>query len=102
MNEEIKRLEKQIDDLQARIDEIQESCNHQHIIYQCRGNSGNWDRDDSYWYEIICLDCMARYTKPQEYRYLKDRISFEIKTNLEKYQDATIEELTLLKKYSAF
>lgn len=102
MKEHINKLKAEIDRLESEIEKIQDNCDHKNIIYKMDGSSGNWDRDDSYWYDIICLDCGLRYTNPQEYPYLQDKTAFEIKNqSLTAYENATVEELKLLKKYGA-
>lgn len=79
----VDRLEKKIQLLMQERMEIQNSCPHNNIQYTPKGDTGNWDRnDDSYWYEIICLDCKKKFSIDQNrdsYEYLKARNAVEVR-----------------------
>jgi hypothetical protein len=64
----IKKLRKQIKDLENQIEEIQEECIHPKrcVTKTPRGSSGNYDpSNDRYWYECECSLCEKRWTEPQ-------------------------------------
>ena len=79
----VDRINKKITALIKERDNIQEECEHKDIQYTPRGDSGNWDRnDDSYWYEITCLDCGKRFSIDQNresYEYIKSRNAVEVR-----------------------
>lgn len=60
-------LKNQIKVIQDKINSIQESCNHpkECLIKLGRGNTGNYDRDDIYWYECHCQLCDKKWHEDQ-------------------------------------
>lgn len=44
---------------------LMEECPHVNSTYEARGSSGNWDRDDNYWYNWECADCGKHWTTEQ-------------------------------------
>lgn len=64
MLDNISKLYKEIEILEARIKDIQNKCPHESIIKEHHGDTGNYDpRDDSYWTDFHCLDCDKRWTE---------------------------------------
>lgn len=62
-----RRIEIKIDEYELKLAELQNSCPHHNLEYKNRGNSGSWDRDDSYWTEWFCPDCDKHWTTDQSY-----------------------------------
>lgn len=64
----IKRVDKiknKIKSAQAELDDLQEICPHHHLTYEPRGDSGNWDGRETYWYDWRCYDCGKRWQSDQ-------------------------------------
>lgn len=79
-------LSDQIKRIQNTILKIQDDCLHELSVYSMHGNTGNWDRDDSFWYEHYCYDCRKRWTTDQSWgneSTLKvDKIDYEKKPEI--------------------
>lgn len=65
VRKEVTMLTDQVGRIQDTIKKIQEECPHETSVYSPQGSSGNWDRDDSYWYNHYCYDCRKRWTTEQ-------------------------------------
>ena len=66
MKKKVAALDKKMIDLRFKQDQLMETCPHYHSSYRNRGNSGNWDRgDDYYWREYQCDDCGKRWNTDQ-------------------------------------
>jgi hypothetical protein len=65
----VKRLDKiknKIKSAQDELDNLQKNiCPHHHLTYEPRGDSGNWDGREDYWYEWRCYDCERRWQTDQ-------------------------------------
>ena len=61
----IKALNDAKSKLGDEIKEIQDSCPHINLKYTRGGSSGNWDREDSYWFNFKCNDCGKKWTTEQ-------------------------------------
>jgi len=64
----IKDLKKDIQVLQAKIEEIQEGCCHPEaaVIRIVKADTDNWCKSDKrYWYSCECKLCEKRWTEPQ-------------------------------------
>jgi hypothetical protein len=66
-----------IEDAQVQVRNLQNTCPHETSVYSARGSTGNWDWDDSYWYEHHCYDCGKRWTTEQKPEF---RSRLEVKT----------------------
>lgn len=53
------------DRIDQTIKKLQERCKHPKAEKTPKGSTGNWDRDDSYWYVCHCPRCNKRWTEPQ-------------------------------------
>jgi len=59
-------VERKMKKLCEDLSQLQESCPHKNADYVPRGSSGNYDpSNDSYWYDITCLDCGKRWVEDQ-------------------------------------
>lgn len=60
------------DAAQEAFNVLQEACPHPLILRETKnkGNTGNWDRDDSYWTEHKCLMCNKWWTTSQRWQRL--------------------------------
>ncbi|UYD59411.1 hypothetical protein HPMBJEAJ_00312 [Aeromonas phage avDM6] len=57
---------KKIDELRSQIYELQSKCPHNAVILKLGSNTGNWDGDDLYWYDIDCEDCLKQWREDQK------------------------------------
>jgi len=62
---EINELNRQKDDIASKIKSIQEQCPHKTSVYSAHGSTGNWDKDDYYWYSFYCYDCQKQWSHEQ-------------------------------------
>ena len=62
MNKKVDLLTKKLFAAERALDKARKSCKHYHSFYTPRGNSGGWDRDDHYWYDVECEDCKSRWS----------------------------------------
>lgn len=71
----IEELNEQIKLAYAKIKEIQNECSHPLVarITVNKGNTGNWDRDDSYWTEHHCSLCDRRWHTDQSWQNTGDK-----------------------------
>lgn len=56
MKDSVRRINKQIELLQKRLDKIQYKCQHKNKRSISKANTGNLDYNN-YWTENECLDC---------------------------------------------
>lgn len=61
----IANINHRIEVRQAQKNFIQNICTHPNVVSVDKGNTGNWDRQDTYWQEHNCPDCEKRWTTPQ-------------------------------------
>jgi len=64
MNEQITKLQKQIEKAYYKIQGIQEMCHHpkEFVEYVHCSNTGNYDPScDRYWTEYHCLECDKKW-----------------------------------------
>jgi hypothetical protein len=52
-----KLLDAQAVELSEKVKALQSICPHHNVTKVHKSNSGNWDRQDSYWTEFKCPDC---------------------------------------------
>jgi hypothetical protein len=62
----ISSLQNKIKVLNSSIIEIQENCPHHNLTYTKRGSTGNWYREDSFWYVWKCLVCDKQWNTDQD------------------------------------
>lgn len=67
IREEVDALIVSRDAINRGIASIQDVCPHAISVYSAHGSTGNWDRDDSFWYNHYCYDCRKRWTTDQKY-----------------------------------
>lgn len=65
IRERVEALSTQVADINEEIGFIQDECPHETSVYSAHGSTGNWDRDDSFWYDHYCYDCRKRWTTDQ-------------------------------------
>lgn len=68
IREAVESLRNEVNITLESIRALQEQCNHKTSVYSCHGSTGNWDRDDSYWYMHYCYDCQKRWSIDQKYK----------------------------------
>jgi len=61
----VSELSKKRSDILDEIEIIQKNCPHHTSVYSAHGSTGNWDRDDSYWFLFYCYDCQKRWSTDQ-------------------------------------
>jgi hypothetical protein len=58
LNKEINNHNRKIEQLQQKIKDAQEVCQHEGVKKTPGANTGNWCKDDdSYWYTFDCPVC---------------------------------------------
>ncbi|ADQ53436.1 hypothetical protein 65p430 [Aeromonas phage 65] len=57
---------KKIEELRSQIYELQSKCPHNEVVLKLGANTGNWDGDDSYWYDIVCEECLKSWREDQQ------------------------------------
>lgn len=66
IREEMDQLFRFRDDILVDIKKQQEICPHETSVCKAEGSTGNWDRDDSYWFVFYCYDCRKRWSHDQK------------------------------------
>lgn len=55
---EVQEIVDSIKILNQELSRIRKECQHTHIKYRYKSNTGNWcDSDNSYWVEYVCNHC---------------------------------------------
>jgi hypothetical protein len=60
------KLFRQAEEIRTEITKVQLECQHVTSVYEAGGSTGNWDREDSYWYVFYCYDCRKRWSHDQD------------------------------------
>jgi hypothetical protein len=59
-------IEAQINELNAKLQLLRETCKHKKAIKVAHGDTGNWCKaDDSYWYSFDCPECGKHWDELQ-------------------------------------
>ncbi len=59
---EIKRLMKERDSIQKRLNYLQKQCKHKGATFEYKSNVGNYDPSaDSYWKHWSCPTCLSSW-----------------------------------------
>lgn len=61
----LQKLYNELRALKDKIKKIRERCKHPKAEKKACSSTGNWDRDDSYWYDCHCPRCNKKGTEPQ-------------------------------------
>ena len=59
-------IKRKMQELNEVLTELQANCPHNTSVYQACGSTGNWDREVSYWYDMLCYDCGKRWSHDQD------------------------------------
>ena len=66
--EQIQKYKDKIKRAGDKITDLQNSCTHIGVRYKFRGDAGNYDpSDDFYWIEWTCPTCNKYWTSPQDH-----------------------------------
>jgi len=60
LRDKIKLHNKKLEDFQNN------DCPHPNLTYTAKGSTGNWDRENTYWYEWCCDCCGKRWITNQD------------------------------------
>jgi transposase-like protein len=93
------KLEKEVAKAQKKLDDFRNKCSHPTLTYKNEGDTGSWDRNDSYWRVWKCHDCGKRWVTEQDYKTEKKyphaiditNLGYEGKQMLEKLKGINLE-----------
>lgn len=69
--DKLKAADAAADAAQEAYNVLQEACPHPLLLRETanKGNTGNWDRNDTYWTEHKCHMCDKRWTTSQSWQH---------------------------------
>lgn len=68
--------------IEKAIEELQNTCQHEALLYKADGCTGGWDYEGSAWYDFHCFDCNKRWRTDQNTQPPENAIKVkEIKAN---------------------
>ena len=81
LNKRIEEINNLVSDLLKEKQTLQRDCIHENIIYEYKGNIGNYDQAcDIFWVDLHCKDCGLRWKMDQ------DKLFFNMKRNNKKWE----------------
>jgi transposase-like protein len=71
IQKKITTAQKAIKKAYQKLEDLQAACPHYDSEYRNKGNTGSWDREDTFWRDYECHDCGKRWQTDQAYENYK-------------------------------